>query len=137
MVAPDRIAEVLGVKGATTAELSHAVERGLPKQSLRRLAHRAAPERGAARRLINRVIPEATYKRRVRLNLQESERTERLARTIATAEYVWDDRAQAREWLNTPHPELDNKTPLECAITELGARRTETVLFRLFHGIPA
>ena len=114
---------------------------------LRRRAHkrrdefeaalRAAPERGAARRLIIRVIPEATYKRRVRLNLEESERTERLARVIATAEFVWDDRARAREWLNTPHPELDNKPPIECAMTELGARRAETVLFRLFHGVAA
>jgi putative toxin-antitoxin system antitoxin component (TIGR02293 family) len=137
MVDTARIAEVLGVKAATTADLSHAVEQGLPKKALRRTALRAAPERGAARRLIIRVIPEATYKRRVRLNLEESERTERLARVIATAEFVWDDGDRAREWLNTPHPELDNKPPLECAITELGARRAETVLFRLFYGVPA
>ena len=88
MVDAAKIADVLGVKARTTTDLAHVVERGLPKKALRRTALRATPERGAARRLILRVIPEATYKRRVRLNLEESERTERLARVIATASAV-------------------------------------------------
>jgi len=38
---------------------------------------------------------------------------------IATAEYVWDSRDDAREWLAKPHPELENRPPLEAALTEL------------------
>ena len=46
------------------------------------------------------------------MNSQNSERAERLARVIATAEHVWADRNDAREWLTTPHPELDNEMPI-------------------------
>jgi putative toxin-antitoxin system antitoxin component (TIGR02293 family) len=84
-----------------------------------------------------RIVPEATFKRRTRLSPTESERTERLARVIAAAERAWDDREDAREWLTKPHPELGKRTPLESAMSELGARRVEDLLDRLFYGIPA
>src|SRR6266567_5219594 len=113
MVNAARVAEVLGVKARTLSDLSHAVEKGLPKQALSRTAKRMFVERGAARKFLVGVIPEATFKRRVRLTVSESERTERLARVIATAEYVWDDRGRAHRWLTAPHAELDNRSPLE------------------------
>lgn len=68
--------------------------------------------------------------------VHESEKTERLARVLAAAEYVWDDRDQAREWMNKPHRELDGRTPLNVARTELGARRVEDLLDRIFFGLP-
>jgi|SRR5436309_8086025 len=137
MVNAARVAEVLGVKARTLTDLSHAVEKGLPKQALSRTAKRIFVERGAARKFLVTVVPEATFKRRVRLTVQESERTERLARVIAAAEYVWENRDEAHQWLNTPHPELDNKSPLRTALTDLGARRVEAVLDRIFYGLPA
>jgi putative toxin-antitoxin system antitoxin component (TIGR02293 family) len=83
------------------------------------------------------VVPQATWKRRTkRLSVDESERTERLARVLAQAEYVWEDRHQAREWMSKPHRELDSKSPLEVARTELGARRVEDLLDKLFYGLP-
>jgi putative toxin-antitoxin system antitoxin component (TIGR02293 family) len=84
-----------------------------------------------------RIVPEATFKRRTRLSATESERTERLARVIAAAEHAWNDREDAREWLTKPHPELGKRPPLEVAMSELGARRVEDLLDRLFYGIPA
>jgi putative toxin-antitoxin system antitoxin component (TIGR02293 family) len=60
-----------------------------------------------------------------------------LARVIAAAEHVWNDRDDAREWLTKPHPESGNRRPLESAAIELGARRVEELLDRLFYGIPA
>src|SRR5437660_9467922 len=137
MVNAARVAEVLGVKARTLSDLSHAVEKGLPKQALSRTAKRVFVERGAARKFLVGVVPEATFKRRVRLTVPESERTERLARVIAAGEYVWDDREQAHRWLNTPHPELDNRSPLHIALTDLGARRVEIPLDSIFHGLPA
>ena len=131
------VADVLGVKALTIRDLSRAVERGLPKQALRRTVARVFSQRGAATQFLCQVVPEATYKRRVRLTTEESERTERLARVIAAAEYVWDDRDDARTWLNTSHPELDNASPLETAMTELGARRVEMLLDQIFYGIPS
>jgi len=86
--------------------------------------------------MLYRVVPEATYKRRARLTPAQSERTERLARVIATAEHVWGNRADAQAWLGKTHPELEGRSPLEAAMTELGARRAEELLGRLFYGIP-
>jgi len=84
-----------------------------------------------------RVVPEATFKRRVRLSPAESERTERLARVIAASEYAWSNQEDARAWLTKSHPELGRRTPLEAALTELGARQVEELLDRLVYGIPA
>src|SRR5438270_14024445 len=115
MVDAARIAEVLGVKAVTIRDLSYAVERGLPKGALSRTARRVFDERGAAHKFIIKVVPEATFKRRVRLSVPESERTERIARVIAAAEYAWDDRNSAHQWLRAPHPELDNRSPIKTA----------------------
>jgi putative toxin-antitoxin system antitoxin component (TIGR02293 family) len=143
MVRPESIADVMG--GTTILgrrirsidDLEKTVSHGLPKRALRLTAERVYPSAGDARRVMFRIVPEATFKRRTRLSAAESERTERLARVIAAAEHVWNDREDAREWLTKPHPELGKRTPLESAMTELGARRVEDLLDRLFYGIPA
>ncbi len=143
MVLPENIAEVMGgtaVLGRhirSIDDLEGAISRGLPRRALRRTVERVYPAAGEARRAVFRVVPEATFKRRTRLSHAESERTERLARVIAAAEHAWNDRALAREWLTRPHAELGGRTPLDSAMTELGARRAEELLDRLFYGIPA
>jgi putative toxin-antitoxin system antitoxin component (TIGR02293 family) len=143
MVSPDRVAQVMGGRSVlrhrirSIADLESAVSAGLPKQALRSTAEHMAPSAGEIRRIMFQVIPEATYKRRTRLSKTESERTERLARVIAAAEYTWDDRGDAREWLTKPHSELGGKAPLEAALSELGARQVEEILDRLFYGVPA
>ena len=119
-------------------ELNDAVERGLPKVTLRNVAQRVFLDAADQRAMMHRIVPEATYKRRrERLSPAESERTERLARVVATAEEVWQDRAQARRFLTTPHAELGGKTPLDAALTELGARQAEEVMARIIYGLPA
>lgn len=143
MVRPESIAGVMGgspVLGRSVRSLSDleaTVSLGLPKKSLRSVVDRVYDSAGDARRAMYKIVPEATYKRRTRLTPAESERTERLARVIAAAEYTWDDRTDAREWLNRPHPELGDRTPLQMASSELGARQVEELLERLFYGIPA
>ena len=144
MIAPNRIAEimggpsVLGRRLASLASLSEAVSKGLPKAALRQTAGRIFPDRAEQRQLMNRIVPEATFKRRRdRLNAGESERTERVARVLASAEYVWSDRKDARQFLTTPHPALRGRTPLDAAMTELGARQVEELLEKIFHGLPA
>jgi putative toxin-antitoxin system antitoxin component (TIGR02293 family) len=94
-------------------------------------------DRGVASAYKFKVVPQATWKRRSkRLSVAESEKTERLARVLAMAEYVWDDRGKAREWMSKPHRELNHETPLEVAQTELGARRVEDLLDKLYFGLP-
>jgi len=129
---------VLGKAVTSLLELNEAVERGLPKAALRIVAARVFPDASGQRALMRRIVPEATYKRRrERLSPAESERTERLARIVAIAEDVWQDREQARRFLTTPHPEIGGKSPLDAALTELGARQAEEVMARIVYGLPA
>jgi putative toxin-antitoxin system antitoxin component (TIGR02293 family) len=64
------------------------------------------------------------------------DRTEQVARVIALSELLWDDAEAAQRFINAPHPELGNRTPLECASTELGARQVEDVVARAIYGLP-
>jgi putative toxin-antitoxin system antitoxin component (TIGR02293 family) len=129
---------VLGKPMTSILELNDVVGRGLPKATLRNVARRVYTEAADQRAMMHRIVPEATYKRRrERLSHAESERTERLARVVATAEDVWRDREQARRFLTTPHPEIGGKSPLDAALTELGARQAEEVMARIVYGLPA
>ena len=69
--------------------------------------------------------------------LDEPEKIKRLARVCATALYIWDDEPLAREFLNTPHPLFKERSPLDVAMTEDGARRVEELLWQLFYGVQA
>jgi len=129
---------VLGKAVSSLLDLNDAVERGLPKATLRIVVQRVFSDASEQRAMMRRIVPEATYKRRrERLSPAESERTERLARVVAIAEDVWQDREQARRFLTTPHPEIGGKTPLDAALTELGARQAEEVMARIVYGLPA
>ncbi len=129
---------VLGSSVSSLHELHDAVERGLPKVTLRNVAQRVFSGAADQRALMHRIVPEATYKRRRdRLSAAESERTERLARVVAMAEDVWQDREQARRFLITPHPEIGGRRPLDAALSELGARQAEEVMARILYGLPA
>jgi len=140
IVSPARIASVMALTPLPTsfAELDDRVRGGLPKSALRASVEHVTRTSEERRSLLFRIIPEATFKRRRDLlSPDESEKAERLARIFATAEYVWDSEADAREFLNAPHPLLDGRTPLDVSMTELGARRVEELLWKLFYGIPA
>ena len=140
LVSPERIASVMSLDTAphSFAELDELVSHGLPKDALRSSVERFFSSAEDRKKLIYRIIPEATYKRRkVNLNPDESEKTERLARIFATAQYVWDSEDDARVFMNMPHPMLKGSTPLDVSLTELGARRVEELLWKLFYGISA
>lgn len=121
-------------------ELRGQIAEGLPLEALHETVGRVFPDSVAARRFILKMIPEGSYKRRVRsgrLSSLESERTARLANLVALAEFVWDDADAARRFLVTPHPELSDAAPIEVAIEEFGARHVEEILEGILHGIPA
>jgi len=144
MIAANHIARVLGGRQilgrrvASIAALNDAVSQGFPKAALRQIAGRIFASKADQKQLMYRIVPEATFKRRRdRLSAAESERAERMARVVATAEYTWDDRDGARRFLTTPHPALGGKSPVDAALTELGARQVEEILAQIFHGLPA
>jgi putative toxin-antitoxin system antitoxin component (TIGR02293 family) len=139
-VEASKIAQVLGLrrKVGSLDQLDQQVEAGLPKASLAAVARHVYGSSPDAAALMQRVIPSATFHRRSEgLKPQEGERVERLARVIATAEHVWGNEADARAFLANQHAMLGGKRPIEVALTELGARRVENLLWSLFHGVAA
>src|SRR5271168_1772036 len=104
---------ILGFEVRSLQDLERSVSEGLPKTALRRTVERVYSTAADVRQAIYRVVPEATFKRRTRLSPAEGERTERLARVIALAEFVWDDSEDARQWLTRPHLELSGRSPME------------------------
>ena len=140
LVSPEKIAAVMALAPVphSFAELDEMVSKGLPKGALKASVDHICVGTEDRRKLLYRIIPEATYKRRrSHLSVEESERAERLARIFATAAYVWSSEDDARSFLTTPHAMLQGRRPLDVSLTELGARRVEELLSRLFYGIAA
>jgi putative toxin-antitoxin system antitoxin component (TIGR02293 family) len=140
LVTPEKIAAVMALAQVphSMAELDDLVASGLPKEALRASVGRVCISSDERKKLLYRIVPEATYKRRQQvLSADESGRAERLARIIATAEYVWDSADDARIFMNTPHPMLQGRSPLDVSMTELGARRVEELLWKLYYGMAA
>lgn len=140
MIAAGMVAEALGGKKIlhrtieSESDLLDSVEHGLPKATVRHIFRIFGGDRA---KYIYLFIPEGTYKKRKdTLNLEESQKAERIARLIATAQYVWDDENDVRQFLITPHPYFRNRKPLEVAFTELGARHVEELLWKIYYGLP-
>ncbi len=74
-------------------------------------------------------------RRQTRLSPQESGQAERLARLAAHAQRALGTAAEARAFMTAPHPELDGRSPIEAAKTDLGARRTEQILNAIEFGL--
>lgn len=140
LVESRKIAQVLGLrrKVDSVEQLERQVEAGLPRASLGKVARHVYGKSPDAAALMLRIMPAATFHRRGdELKPHEGARVERLARVIATAEHVWDRAEDARAFLSTGHAMLGGKRPIEVALTELGARRVENLLWSLFHGVAA
>ena len=140
LVTPEKIASVMALVPPphSFAELDDRVAHGLPKDALKASVERVCLGGEERKKLLYRIIPEATYKRRrSSLTADESERAERLARILATTEFVWNSEDDARVFLNTPHPMLQGRTPLDVSMTELGARRVDALVWQLLYGIAA
>ena len=140
LVSVQKIASVMALVPVPNsfAELDEMVSKGLPKGALKSSIEHICKSVEDRKALLYRIVPEATYKRRREtLSAEESGRAERLARIFATTEYVWNSEHDAQSFLNTPHPMLQGRTPLDVSMTELGARRVEELLWRLYYGIAA
>ena len=117
--------------------IERAVESGLPRTALRHVAEwLAGDDKGKIASFEWGVVPRTTLERRnTKLSLPASERTERIARLFVHARRTLGTAAEAREFLTTPHPELEGRTPIEASRTDLGTRRTERLLIALEYGL--
>ncbi|MDE2877014.1 MAG: DUF2384 domain-containing protein [Gemmatimonadota bacterium] len=122
---------------ASLEELRHVVETGLPVEAVKVL--QAELKRFGVRRaseFVNRIVPRATRKRRKRLKREEGEAILRVAATVALAVYVWGEEEGAAEFLTLPHPMLGGAVPIELALSEVGVRQVEDMLWGIHYGLP-
>jgi len=118
------------------AKLIALIRRGLPVAELDALQNtldvpieKLAPKLG---------ISKATLHRRKvagRLEPDESDRVVRFARLMGKAVEVFENEEAARAWLASPQFGLAGETPLDYAMTELGAREVENLLGRIDHSV--
>ena len=127
---------VIGRQIRSLSDLDRAINQGIPREALDRVLVAVFGEERSSAEFRNRVIPRATYQRKETLESPFSDRVERLARVFAMARATWGDDEKARRFLLSPHPELEGNTPIEVALTEVGARRVEAVMERGAHGLP-
>lgn len=129
----------LGRRVVSMTQLEQLVREGLPRSALDSLIDElsAAGLQDSDKPLRYKIVPRATYQRNNRLKLQAGETTERLARLYAMLRSVFGTREAAASFLSSAHPELDNRAPIEVALTEIGGRQVEEIIERGRHGLPA
>lgn len=64
-----------------------------------------------------------------------AERSFRIARIQALAEYVLEDVQAGQEWLDHPQPGLGGRIPRDVLASEFGAREVEDLLNRIEYGV--
>jgi putative toxin-antitoxin system antitoxin component (TIGR02293 family) len=72
-----------------------------------------------------------------RLTAEQSDRLVRILRVILDAEETFANADKAHRWLRRPTAVLAGNAPLDLLDTDAGARRVETLLGRIAHGIAA
>ena len=126
------------VSWPSTVFIEKAIESGLPRKVLRRVAERIAGEdKAKVSALEFDVVPKTTLQRREgrKLTLHESEQTERVARLFVHARRALGTEAEAREFMMASHAELGGRTPIDAAKTDLGTLRAEQILNAIEYGL--
>lgn len=128
----------LGRSVKSDRDLEKLVIAGLPGESVKIVVDRIYPN---SPNHYYEVVPRSTLNRKLGdrspLPLQYSEKVERLARIYAFALEIWDSEEDAREFMTKKHPMLDDRTPVEACMTELGGKQVEQILGRLMFGSAA
>jgi putative toxin-antitoxin system antitoxin component (TIGR02293 family) len=124
--------------GAKAVSLAFAAREGFSKAGASQLFQRvAAATTLSVGRVRAELIPDSSWKRAGKtLGPQASQTAARLSHILSVAERVWGNEADATEWLNSPHPELQGATPLSFLKTEAGGRAIESLLAALEFGFP-
>jgi putative toxin-antitoxin system antitoxin component (TIGR02293 family) len=119
-----------------TARTISQIKSGLPVKVFFTLKDRINISAEELARVVG-IAPRTLLRRKQegRLQKDESERVVRLQRLFEKAIAVFEDRAAVQSWFISPQRGLGEKTPLDYADTELGAREVENLLSRIEHGV--
>lgn len=123
---------------ADRIDLLEEVEKGLPTKAYRVIADVLELKPGEEDRLLQ--VSLRTRRRwghRARLDAATSDRLVRLARILALAIEVLEDRTHAIQWMREPSPGLGGRTPLASIATDVGAEKVANMLYQMEHGVYA
>jgi putative toxin-antitoxin system antitoxin component (TIGR02293 family) len=118
-------------------ELVRAVRTGLPLEAVDAAV---ASGRLTVAELDRIAVPRKTMAHRRtmgRLSPEQSDRFVRVMRVVLEAEATFANPDKAHRWLRRVTSALDDQAPLDLLDTDVGARRVETLLGRIAHGIAA
>lgn len=117
-------------------QIIKSIENGLPIAKFQKLRDRlGVPDKELAKYIR---VPKSTLsirKKKGKFSFAESERLYRIQRLFAKALEVFEDVELARKWLKEDAYGLGDVSPLEYAVTEIGAREVEDLLGRIEHGV--
>lgn len=131
------VSKLLNINPSATnlESLDSLVSRGLESSCLNSLAESLFSEKVEMLQFKAKIAPENSSLGSVEfLSVSASQRMERLARTFALANFVFDDLNDARTFFTNQHRALNGQTPLDTSMTELGAIRVSQLLYQLYFG---
>lgn len=133
----DVVKNLGATSGAGLEVVRRSVERGIPSAAVSELQKELAElQVPRPSQYVETIASRATRGRRATLTSEQGGRLVRIAGVVARALDVWEDEADAAEFLVSPHPLLDGDTPIDRARSELGSRQVEGLLARLDLGLP-
>lgn len=119
-------------------DLADVVASGMPRraaESLRRRLHITEQELARSMGVSAKTLQRVAARRPARLTPAQGDRLYRLARIVAMAEAVFEDRERAYRWLQEPQRGLGERVPLAVLATGAGAREVEDLLGRIEYGV--
>lgn len=126
----------LGLAFSEPGEAVRAVKNGFPVNSFAKL-QKSLDVPAQVLSGVTHIAPRTLARRKKEGKLQsdESERVLRIGSLVDRAAAVLGGIGQARQWLKSPNKALGEKTPLDHADTEPGAREVENLLGRIEYGV--
>jgi putative toxin-antitoxin system antitoxin component (TIGR02293 family) len=122
--------------GAGRIDLLAEVERGLPIKAYVALVKTLALTPAEEDRLLQVSLrTRIRWKLRTRLDPAASDRLVRIARILALATEVLENRAHAIAWLREPSDILRGRTPLQAISSDFGAEKVTNLLNQMEYGV--
>lgn len=122
--------------GSAPIDLLHEVERGLPLRTYSALAKSLSLTSSEEDKLLHVSLrTRMRWKHQRRLDPAVSDRIVRIARILALATEVLEDRQHAVSWLREPSPALSGRAPLQIIGNDLGAERVVNLLHQMEYGV--
>lgn len=129
-------ARVVGRSVRSPEDLTERLRKGLPFAALSAVMEQYGISRDALCTILH--LSARNFLRRKeqrRLSPDESDRLYRLARVIAHANRVFEDREESADWIQSPNTALGKQQPLTLLDTDIGVQQVDQVLGRIEHGI--